>query len=117
MMASAAMAIESQILEIQPDNDLPEAFEDAAEIVETELPDVLGQSYCCKAFNIRAGLSLNAAQSFFADGYNTIIVNAYNDGAVNSNVCNNLSNAIFGQIYYRELYFDPLANDTTKSAA
>lgn len=47
MMASAAMAIESQILEIQPDNDLPEAFEDAAEIVETELPDVLGQSYCC----------------------------------------------------------------------
>ena len=46
-MASAAMAVDVQILETQQDNDLPQAFEDAAEYVETELPGVLGQPYCC----------------------------------------------------------------------
>ncbi len=60
-MASAAMAVDVQILETQQDNDLPEAFEDAAVIDETELPGVLGQTNCCKAFNIRAGLSQSAA--------------------------------------------------------
>jgi hypothetical protein len=75
--ASAAMAFESQILENQQANDLPEAFEDVAELVEAELPGFLGQTNCCKAFNVSAGLSSTAANGMYSEGYNTMITLAY----------------------------------------
>lgn len=112
LMASAAMALESQFLQTEHADDLPEELEE----VETELPGVLGQTNCCKAFNLRVGLTADEAKAFFNKGYNTVIANAYNDASVNSNVCDTLSNAWFNGIYYREIYFDPKAS-SEKTAA
>lgn len=52
----------------------------------------------------------------YNDGYNTVIINGYNNGGLNSNVCGNLQNAYSYKIYYRELLIEPKP-DSSKSAA